>query len=375
MKNIYILLVSILFLACGNQEKTPETVIETTENSNQIEINKQQFENEKMQLGELSEYAFNTKIKVNGIIDVPPENKSKVSTFIGGYITKIPLLVGDKVKKGQIIATLKNTEFVEIQQQYLEIAAQLTYLKSEYNRQKTLFDEKITSQKNYLKAKSTYKSSLASYNGLRKKLEMLNINPTDVEKGKITSTINLYAPINGYVTKVNVSNGSFVSSASELFEIVNTDHIHLELNAFEKDILNIKKDQKIIFKVPESSNTTYEAEVHLVGTSINTDRTIKIHGHIINEEQTNFLIGMFVEAEIVLDSKKEIAIAKTAIQKNGDKYFVLVLNNQKNDLYSFEKVEIKTGLENENYMQVTNFGALKGKKILTNGVYMLLQDE
>lgn len=375
MKNIYILLVSILFLACGNQEKTPETVIETTENSNQIEINKQQFENEKMQLGELSEYAFNTKIKVNGIIDVPPENKSKVSTFIGGYITKIPLLVGDKVKKGQIIATLKNTEFVEIQQQYLEIAAQLTYLKSEYNRQKTLFDEKITSQKNYLKAKSTYKSSLASYNGLRKKLEMLNINPTDVEKGKITSTINLYAPINGYVTKVNVSNGSFVSSASELFEIVNTDHIHLELNAFEKDILNIKKDQKITFKVPESSNTTYVAEVHLVGTSINTDRTIKIHGHIINEEQTNFLIGMFVEAEIVLDSKKEIAIAKTAIQKNGDKYFVLVLNNQKNDLYSFEKVEIKTGLENENYMQVTNFGALKGKKILTNGVYMLLQDE
>lgn len=106
-----------------------------------------------------------------------------------------------------------------------------------------MFEEKITSQTNYLKAESTYQSSLASYNGLRQKLQMMSINPKDVEQGQISSSINLYAPINGYVTKVNISNGSFVSSSSELLEIVNTDHIHLELNVFEKDILNIKKEQ------------------------------------------------------------------------------------------------------------------------------------
>ena len=371
MKNRYILLVSFIFLACGNQEKTPETVTETIENSNQIEISKQQFESEKMQLGELTEYIFNTKVKVNGIIDVPPENKSKVSTFIGGYITKIPLLIGDKVKKGQIVATLKNTEYIEIQQQYLEIAEQLTYLKSEYNRQKTLFDEKITSQKNYLKAKSSYKSSLASYNGMQKKLKMLNINPIGVEEGKITSTINLYAPINGYITKVNFSNGSFVSSTSELLEIVNTDHIHLELNVFEKDILTIKKDQKILFKVPESSNKTYNAEVHLVGTSINNDRTIKIHGHISNEKNIQLISGMFVEANIIVTSKEAISLPKSAILKSEIDTFILTLIKEENGNLFLEKTAVTIGLENEKYVEVLNFKELENKKILTKGVFML----
>ncbi|PQJ69182.1 efflux RND transporter periplasmic adaptor subunit [Polaribacter butkevichii] len=374
MKNIYILLFSLLFFTCGNTEQKTETVKETTITSNQIKISTQQFKNEAMQLGELSEQTFNTVINVNGMIDVPPENKSSVSTFVGGYVTKIPLLIGDKVKKGQLVAILKNTEFIKIQQQYLEISAQLNFLKNEYQRQKTLFDEKITSQKNYLKAESNYKVSLASYNGLGKKLQMMNINPNSVKQGNITSTINLYAPISGYVTKVNVSNGSFVSSSSELLEIINTDHIHLELSVFEKDILKIKKNQKIEFKIPEASDKTYEATVHLVGTSINADRTIKVHGHINDEESNNFISGMYIEAAIICDVKKEISLPKSAIKKSEDVYFALVLKEQKDDYYLFEKTKLNIGLQNENYAQIVDDTLLQNKKILTNGNFMLSDD-
>ncbi|WP_343330900.1 efflux RND transporter periplasmic adaptor subunit [Polaribacter staleyi] len=374
MKNIYILLFSLLFFTCGNTEQKTETVKETTITSNQIKISTQQFKSEAMQLGELSEQTFNTVINVNGMIDVPPENKSSVSTFVGGYVTKIPLLIGDKVKKGQLVAILKNTEFIEIQQEYLEISAQLNFLKNEYQRQKTLFDEKITSQKNYLKAESNYKVSLASYNGLGKKLQMMNINPNSVKQGNITSTINLYAPISGYVTKVNVSNGSFVSSSSELLEIINTDHIHLELSVFEKDILKIKKNQKIEFKIPEASDKTYEATVHLVGTSINADRTIKVHGHINDEESNNFISGMYIEAAIICDVKKEIALPKSAIKKSEDVYFALVLKEQKDDYYVFEKTKLNIGLQNENYAQIVDDTLLQNKKILTNGNFMLSDD-
>lgn len=372
MKNLYILLFSFAFLACGNQEKKAATEVETAVNKSEISISKAQFESEKMELGQLTEQAFNTIVKANGMIDVPPENKASVSTFVGGYVTKIPLLIGDKVVKGQLVASLKNIEFVEMQQEYLEIAEQLTYLKNEYLRQKTLFDEQITSQKNYLKAESIYKSNLATYNGLRQKLQMLNINPTAVEKGEITSTIHIYSPINGFVTKVNVSNGTFVSSASELIEIVNTNHIHLELSVYEKDILRIKKDQKILFKVPEASNKIYDAEVHLVGTSINKDRTIKIHGHIYEEEKTNFITGMFVEADIICDSKKEISLPKSAIIQSDDSYFTLVLKDKKDDNYLFDKIKLNLGLEDENYVQIKNYEVLENKQILTKGVFMML---
>jgi cobalt-zinc-cadmium efflux system membrane fusion protein len=371
MKNIYIVLFSFAFLACGNQEKNTTTEAETAVNKNELTITKAQFESEKMEFGQLSEQAFNTIVKTNGMIDVPPENKASVSTFVGGYVTKIPLLIGDKVVKGQLVASLKNIEFVEMQQQYLEVTEQLAYLKNEYTRQKTLFDEQITSQKNYLKAESAYKSNLATYNGLRQKLKMLTINPVAVERGEITSTINIYAPINGFVTKVNASNGSFVSSASELLEIVNTNHIHLELSIFEKDILKIKKEQKILFKVPEASDKTYDAQVYLVGTSINNDRSIKVHGHIHEEEKMKFITGMFVEAAIICDSKKEISLPKSAIIQNENNYFALVLNDEKDNTYQFKKVKLSIGLQDENYLQILNHEVLKNKKVLTKGVFML----
>ncbi|PQJ76362.1 efflux RND transporter periplasmic adaptor subunit [Polaribacter glomeratus] len=374
MKNLYIMLFSFAFLACGNQEKNTNTKTETTVDKSEITITKAQFESEKMEIGQISEQAFNTVIKTNGMIDVPPENKASVSTFVGGYVSKIPLLIGDKVVKGQLIASLTNIEFVEMQQQYLEISEQLAYLKNEYIRQKTLFDEQITSQKNYLRAESAYKSNLATYNGLRQKLQMLNINPTAVDRGQITSTINIYAPISGYITKVNVSNGSFVSSASELLEIVNTNHIHLELSVFEKDILKVKKEQKILFKVSETSNKMYDAEVYLVGTSINNDRTIKVHGHIHEEEKMKFITGMFVEADIICDSKKEISLPKSAIIQDENNYFALILADEKENKYQFKKVKLTIGLQDENYVQVKNYEVLENKKVLTKGVFMLLNN-
>jgi cobalt-zinc-cadmium efflux system membrane fusion protein len=370
MKNIATILTTLLFFACGNQEKKIETVTATSENSNLITISKQQFESEKMAFGELVEHQFYNTVKTTGIIDVPPENRASVSTFMGGYVTKIPLLIGDKVKKGQLVASLQNPEFVEIQQDYLEVSAQLSYLKNEFKRQKTLYNEQITSEKNYLKAESTYKSNLARFNGLRKKLQMMNLNPTNIEKGEISSTINLYAPINGFVTKVNVSNGTYISSTNEVLEIINTEHIHLELNVFEKDILKIKKDQKIQFKIPETSTEIFEAEVYLVGTFVNTDRTIKVHGHINHDENTNFITGMFVDATIIYSENKEISFPKSAVLKNENNAFVFILNDENNDAYIFEKIKITTLLEDENFIQIKNHQSLKDKKILTEGLSM-----
>ena len=371
MKNLSIILFSLVLVACGNSEKNVEAIVETETVSNEINITKQQFEGENMAFGSLSEQEFNENVITNGMIDVPPHNKSSVTSFIGGYITKTPLLVGDKVKKEQLLVTLENPEFVEIQQNYLEVAEQLNYLKSEFTRQKTLYDENITSQKNFLKAESTYKSNLAHYNGLRKKLQMMSINPTSVEQGHITSTINLYAPIAGYITQVNVSNGTYVSPSDIVMEIVDTDHIHLELSVFEKDILKIKKDQEIRFKIPEASNDTFVAEVHLVGTTIDEkSRRVKVHGHI-DDTQINFIVGMFVEAEILVSDSKSLALPKEAVIKVEDDFFVLILKEETSTEYHLEKVKTDQGRETETYVEVLNSDDLKDKEIITKGTYML----
>ena len=372
MKRIYILILTLGLIACGKKKQaqlnTEQTVVDNT-----ISVTKAQFESEKMQLGTLTEQEFNETVKTTGFIDVPPQNKASVSTFSGGYVKRTPLLVGDKIRKGQLVATLESTEYVEMQQQYLEVAEQLNYLKSEFTRQQTLFNEKITSEKNYLKAESTYKSALAHYNGLRQKLKMMNLNPSSVEQGNISSTINLYAPISGYVTKVNVSNGTFVSPSNEVIEIVNTDHIHLELSVFEKDILKIKKGQKINFKVPEASDETFKADVHLVGTSVDeTNRTIKVHGHIDNDENSTFVMGMFIDADIFTNAKKGNSLPKEAVAEIEGEYFALVLKNMDGEDYTFDKVKLESGKQSEDFIEVLNVGDFTNKQVLTKGGFMLL---
>lgn len=375
MKHIYILFFSLGVLSCGKKEVQTESV-EQAVHDEDITVTKGQFDSEKMQLGAISEQAFSTTVKTNGFIDVPPQNRASVSTFAAGYIKNTPLLIGDIVKKGQLLVTLENTEFIEIQQEYLEIYEKLGYLKSEYDRQKTLFEENISSQKNFLKSESTYKSTLAHYNGLGKKLTMMNLNLSAIKKGNIFTTINLYAPISGSITKVNVSNGTYVSASSEILEIVNLDHVHLELLVFEKDILSIKKDQKIEFTVPEASKDVFEAEVHLVGTSVDiTNRTIKVHGHIEDDTHTNFVTGMFIEADIIIGSRQSLALSKSAIAELNDEHFVLVLETKSDNTFVFEKVALEIGSQTNDFIEILNGDVLKGKQVLTIGSFTLIKGE
>ncbi|MDF4204271.1 efflux RND transporter periplasmic adaptor subunit [Maribacter sp. SA7] len=376
-KNRYKIVLFFFFAiisSCGDKEsKTSENTTSSKQVDDRIKITKSQFNQSKMSLGEIAESNFPVMVTTSGMIDVPPENRAVVSATMGGYIKATPLLIGDKVKKGQLLVTIENPEFVSLQQEYMEVNGQLSYLKAEYERQQTMVAENITSQKSFLKAESEYKTGVAKYNGLRKQLGMLNISPSQVEKGIISSVASIYAPISGSITSVNVSKGTYVSPATSIMEIINNDHIHLELSVFEKDIMKVKKDQRVEFKIPEASKELYTAEVHLVGTSIGENRTIKVHAHIENEDEANFLTGMFVEANIITATSKKISLPSAAIVVVDNESYVLLLDEKKDDNYYFKQTSVRTlstyndftALEN-----TTNFD--EGAQFLTKGAFSLI---
>ncbi|GHC50674.1 efflux RND transporter periplasmic adaptor subunit [Ulvibacter litoralis] len=375
---IAILSAVIALFSCGNKEVNTKQADHENEASidERIFVSKAQFEHSKMTLGTLEEKSFPITVTTTGMIDVPPENRAVVNATMGGYIKTTSLLIGDKVRKGQPLVTIENTDFVAIQQEYMEIHEQLTYLKSEFERQKTMRAENITSQKSFLQAESAYKTALARYNGLRKQLQLLNISPTSVETGTISSVVTIYSPIAGSITKMNVTRGTYVSPATAILEIINNDHIHLELSVFEKDVMKLKKGQVINFKIPESSTEIYKAEVHLLGTAIEENRTIKVHGHIENESEANFLTGMFVEAEIVTESEDAKALPETAIIAFEDSNVVLKLVESTPDGYYFEQVAINVGSSYDGYTALTSLeNLLATDTVLSNGAFNLVADE
>ena len=360
------------FLVFSCKEAKTETPVEIEDGY--INATAAQFQSLEMELTVPTEQTFDVSIKTSGKIDVPPQNRAKITTFIGGYVKATKLLVGDKVTKGQALLTLESTEFIDIQKDYLEVAEQINYLKSEYDRQKTLYDEKITSQKNYLKAESEYRKTKAMYQSLKSKLMLLNINPAQVERGKITSIITLFSPISGDIVVMNANVGMFASPSDVILEIVQTDHLHLELNVFEKDILQVKEGQKINFKVPQASKEIFNAEVHLVGKSIEgNDRTINVHGHLDESVKQKLLTGMFVEAEIVTNSKKALSVPTEAIIDQEGKSFVLLLINQTQNSYKFQKILVKKGNSNEKFVEITANNLINNKtKILAKGAFDLI---
>ncbi len=368
MKKILYIAVTFLLISCGKNTTETATVNES-ENSQDIKISKAQFESNGMALGTAKITNFNEYISANGHIDVPPQNKVSVRTFMEGYVKKSPFLIGNKVEKGQLLLTLENPEYVSLQQDYMEVGHQLEYLEAEYHRQETLYKEEIASQKSYLKAKSEYNASMAAFKGLEKKIRMLNLNPEKVMQGDFSSEITLYAPINGTIANLNFTLGSYVSPTDELMEIVNNDHIHLELEVFEKDILEVHDEQPILFKVLEASSKEFKASVHLVGNTISSNKTVKVHAHLENEKEMNFTVGMYVNAQIITNTKEAYAIGAEAVQTEDDKQFVFVLSKETATDYYFKKTALPTLEKNEQYVAVPE--KYKSTKVLISGAHLL----
>ncbi len=373
LRSILVSTILLIPSCVRTEKKETRQDAEATNQKTRIELSEAQFKQNSMQLGQVQDLVFHERIGVTGMIDVPPQNKAVVSIPVGGYVKQTSLLVGDKVSKGQVLARLENPEFIKIQQQYLEVKARLKYLKAEYLRHQQLYQEKITSEKNFLKSEADFRTAEATLNGLRQQLRLLHISPEAVEAGEITAVTSIYAPIDGSVSKMNITMGAFISPATEIMEIINTDHIHLELSVFEKDISGIKEEQAIIFSIPESSDDKYEGSVHRVGTAIDENRRVLVHGHIKNPGRFGFLKGMFVNAMILTDSTNRKALPETAVVEVGDRNFILKLIDKSGSNYYLEPVEVEVYKSDDGFAAIGPDDLFQqGDRFLTRGAFGLL---
>lgn len=368
----------LLILSCGKSEKqVAESKDETDGSENLIVVSDAQFRNAAMVLGTLKNEPFAEVIRTTGVIDVPPQNRAVVSAFGGGYIKDLPIQIGSAVSKGERILTVENPEFINLQQQYVEIGEQLAYLKSEYERQQIMLDEKITSQKSFLKAESEYKSALARHLSLKKNLQMLNINPEAASRGEISYSAQIFSPIQGSVTAINAGRGSYVSPADQIVEIINTDEILLNLKVFEKELLHLKKDQEIFFTIPEISNKQFMGKTSLIGASVDSNtRMATVLGDIKKDEEYHFSDGMFVEAEIVVSEESQLALPESAIVEFEGENYVLQLQQHSDGVYHFLPKKVVVGKVFKGQVAILNAKDISdGKQLLIDGGFSLLREE
>ncbi len=361
---VSVFVILALAMSCGSKA-TEESVAEEhhEEEENTVEFTTAQYKTADIELGKIESKQISGTIRVNGMLDVPPQQMVSISVPLGGFLKSTSLLQGSRVKKGEVIATMENLDFIQMQQDYLEARNQFEFAKTDYDRQLDLAKENVNAQKTLQQAKTTYSSWQTKANGLQQKLKMLNIDIASLNEGNINSTINLYSPINGYVTEVNVNIGKFVNPTDILFEIVDTEHLHAELTVFEKDVPKLKIGQKVRFTL---ANETKErtATVYLLGREISADRTIRIHCHI-DKEDTNMLPGMYLKAVVETGGLEVTALPdKAIIDYQGKKYIFYQLTEQPHAPlkdedkeqheaeYHFTMFEVQTGNSEMGYTEI-----------------------
>ena len=368
MKKIFLTISILTLLGCGQKQenKTAVPVVNNVQSAT-VKLNNAQIVNAEIQTSELIEKEISSIIKLNGKIDVPPQNLISVSVPLGGYLKSTEMLPGKIVRKGQVLAVLEDQQYIRLQQEYLLAKVKLKVVEGEFLRQRELNASKAASDKIVQVAEGEYKNAKINVKALEENLELIGIQPKKLDETKISKRITITSPINGYVSKVNANIGKYLTPSEVLFELVNVADIHLNVSVFEKDLASLAIGQKVITYNNSNPSKRYETEIILIGHSLSTDKNTEVHCHFKNYDK-NLVPGMYMNAEVELKNKRAHTISENAILRYENKDYVFIQINKT----TFEMIAVKVGAKENGFVEIENYTDLNEFPVVINGAYSLL---
>ena len=334
-------IIAALFLsACGNAPEPTSTENAAAETSAPatVTLTPAQLQNAQLVLGKAETRNMGGTLKVNGFIEAPPQNLISISCPLGGYLQQTKLLPGMRVRKGEVLATLDDVQYISLQQDYLTTQTRLAFLAADLARQESLQRDQATSDKALQAARAEYRTQQIAEKALAEKLRLIGLNPDQLTPETISKSIALRSPIHGFVSAVKANIGKYVAPTDVLFELINTDDLHLTLKVFEKDIPALRVGQKIIARPNMDIGKSYAAHIILISQNVGEDRTVEVHCHLDNTAD-NLLPGMFMTADIAADNHRAAAVPNDAIVRYENRHYLFVAQSAA----VFELQEIEPG--------------------------------
>lgn len=367
MKNILIAVVLFSFYACSNQQNKETESEKPLAKDNWVILSEEQMKAEKIQFSPLEQTRLSSEIQLNGKIDVPPQNLVSVSMPLGGFLQSTQLLPGMHINKGQIIAVMEDRSYIELQQNYLSAKSKLQFAEKDYQRQLELNQEKASSDKILQTAELELKSQQLTVAALAEQLKLIHLDPKTLTEANISKSVNVYSPINGFVSKVNANIGKYLNPTDVLFELVNPEDIHLNLNVFEKDLNKISIGQKLIAFNNQQPGKVYPCEIILISKDISGEGTAEVHCHFEEYDKT-LLPGMYMNAKIEISNHLAMATTEEAIVNFEGSNYVFVHHPGN----KFEMKKVETGVSENGKIEILNHDDFRESQIVTVGAYTLL---
>ncbi|MDO9256186.1 MAG: efflux RND transporter periplasmic adaptor subunit [Bacteroidales bacterium] len=361
---------ALIFLTtgCGKSAKTTEDA--KVETDQLVKITISQFKSDSMAIGTISTQTFEDEVRCNGYITAAANGMAQISTPIAGIVESVNCSMGSYVKKGQTLCMITGNELMAMQQEFTETSARLKRLKSDYERSKSLYDEKIGAGKDFIAIESEYKAMNSKYLSLKLRLELLRLNVAKIEAGDLYASFSVISPINGYITKQNLVLGQFIEQQKLLVEIVDINLLQIQLSVFEKDISRLKPGQPVNFSSPGEISFNNKSTLVSIGKAVNPDtKTVTCIAAIKNGQQANLINQSYIEALIAVNSNEAKALPTESLIKSGKDYYVLLVEKSDNEAYYFRKQKVNIGRSSKGFTEIVDGDDLP--KVLLKGIYNL----
>ena len=307
MKSIFTLSLLLLVLGCNNATKESQSVtdlkIQKTDLVNQLNNISNKLKSVERAILDLDtlkrlvsvtsfkaeEKTFNHYIEVQGVVKA--DKAIELRGEMGGTLTAVLIKQGQKVTKGQVLATLESSV---IDNSVLQLKTQLDLATTTYERQARLWEQKIGSEIQFLQIKSQKEGLENSLNSLKAQARKMKI----------------IAPFSGTIDQVFAKTGELISSIAPILRLVNLDNVYIESEVTETYLKSISKGSKALLNFT-SIDTYLEASITQVGNFINpSNRSFRTRidiKNINNELKANLLadikINDFSATGIVIPSK------------------------------------------------------------------------
>ncbi|MBK7411716.1 MAG: efflux RND transporter periplasmic adaptor subunit [Ignavibacteria bacterium] len=328
---IVVLAVLVGLTACRSEKTVPPTV-ETEhhgehENENTAILTDEQMKSVHVQLGSIEKKQLTASLRANGILEVPNQNKASATASMGGVIKSIQVQTGSNVRKGQVIATITNSSFITLQEDYLSVSSKSELAELEYARQKELQQGNATALKNLQSADAELKTLKAKRASLRKQLELIGISAGALTTENIQSTVSIRSPISGVIRDVKVNIGSYVDANSPIAEIVDNSQLHLDLFVYEKDLPKMRVGQTIHFTLTNNPGQEYDADIYAISNTFDpTSKAVAVHA-IVKGNKQGLIDKMSITALVSLENATVDAVPTDAIVNHEGQDYIFIVTD------------------------------------------------
>ena len=348
--SVLVLVTFFAFNACTNNHKEgdghnhgteAEAKPETDEHEEEdvAVLTDEQMKAVGIEIGSIEQKQLSATLKANGALRVPNSSKANATSLFGGVIKSLNVEIGDFVRKGQVIATISNPQFIQLQEEYLSINSRIEFAEQELVRQRELNDGNVGAKKNLQSATTELNTLRTRKSSLNQQIQMMGINPASLSNSSLKSSLVVTSPISGTISNVFAKIGSYVDVSSPIAEIIENTALHLDLQVYEKDIPLIKIGQKIDFVVTNNPNKTYSAEVYSIGSSFSGEsKTIAVHSKITGDK-AGLIDGMSITGMVSLDDVLSTAVPNDAIVNADGKYYIFLVKEREEEAHDHKEGE------------------------------------